>query len=138
MLFFQYLIINSLIILKWIKWKIIRWNPNICKEMVQWDDEMWGIAQGKVYKNMTFMSLNKLPNWTCCMSSCNRVWIFSRNFGIWTLALIDDVFLTMNVSRVWNTWVTVDIFFWLVLVLQPWIQIMLVLMLTKFLLLSIF
>ena len=51
---------------------------------------MWRIMKGKVDENMTFMSPNMPPNLTCCMSSCNCAWIFSRNFGIWILALSDD------------------------------------------------
>jgi len=88
-------------------------------------------SEGKRGYKCDISEAQHAPNSTCCMSSCNHAWIFLRTFGIQTMALIDDVLLTRNVSRVWDTRVTTceicvttceicvtacEIFLWLVLV----------------------
>ena len=65
---------------------------------------MWRVMKGKVDENTTFLSLNLPPNWTCCMSSCNCAWIFSRNFGIWILASSDDNEYFQDGTYMSNSW----------------------------------
>ena len=64
---------------------------------------MWGIAEDKVDEKVTFLSPNILPNWTCCMSSCNRVWIFSRTFGFDWWCLFNNEYF-QGVKYMSNNW----------------------------------